>query len=137
MVLATGYYEWKMIGNVNQPFYFRFPDNRPFFLYGIWQTWSSKSTQQQVTSFAIITTDPADYIAPIADRMPCVVDIDSPDVTRWLDHSDDDFQSKHQLLQQYDADEFSITPVSTYVNNARHQGPECIKPVDLPSQLFE
>jgi putative SOS response-associated peptidase YedK len=32
------------------------------------------------------------------------------------------------LLRPYPADAMTATAVSTYVNNAQHQGPECIAP---------
>lgn len=127
---ASGYYEWKTNGRTKQPYYIHFADHRPFFFYGIWGTWNNPESKQQVTTFATMTTEPVEDLAFIHDRMPCIVDVDSSDVDLWLDHDDQDFEARHKLLHPYDAEKLVATPVSTYVNNVRHQGPKCIEPIE-------
>jgi putative SOS response-associated peptidase YedK len=34
-----------------------------------------------------------------------------------------------RMLRPYPADEMEAVPVSGYVNNARHEGPECLAPM--------
>ena len=60
--------------------------------------------------------------------MPCIVEVDHTDVDLWLNHQDDDFEARHQLLRPYESHDLVATPVSTYVNSVRNQGPKCIEP---------
>jgi len=46
----------------------------------------------------------------------------------WLDPENDDTDELQRLLEPYDPKQMSAKPVSTFVNNARNQGPVCIEP---------
>ena len=48
------------------------------------------------------------------------------DYDAWLDVTNQDVAF---LLDQFPADQMSVRPVSTYVNNACHEGAECIAPL--------
>lgn len=43
----------------------------------------------------------------------------------WLDPANQDAESLRCLFEPCPASELSVRPVSTYVNNARNEGPEC------------
>jgi putative SOS response-associated peptidase YedK len=132
---ATGYYEWHTSGKMKWPYYIHFKDHRPFFFYGIWGIWTDPESKIQTTTFATITTEPVKDLAFIHDRMPCIVDVDSPDVDLWLNHNDEDFDARHKLLHPYEAERLVAVPVSQYVNNVKNQGPKCVEEFTLPPKL--
>ena len=48
------------------------------------------------------------------------------DYDAWLDPANLDGESLQYLFESFPVDRMSVRPVSTYVNNARHEGPECM-----------
>jgi len=56
--------------------------------------------------------------------MPVIVDL--ANYATWLDPTK---SADGSLLRPYPAEAMTATAVSTYVNNAQHQGPECIAAV--------
>ena len=63
-------------------------------------------------------------MAPTHDRMPVIVE--PADYGIWLDATKSAVGS---LLRPYPTEGMTATSVSTYVNSAQHQGPECIAAV--------
>ena len=61
-------------------------------------------------------------MAPTHDRMPVIVE--PTNYATWLDATK---SVDGSLLRPYRAE--AMTAVSTYVNNAQHQGAECIEPL--------
>jgi putative SOS response-associated peptidase YedK len=116
LIPVDGFYEWKTIGKVKQPYYFRRLDERPFAFAGLWEAWN------EIESCTIITTDANELMAPIHHRMPVV--LTQNDYTEWLDPT---ASVPTKLLSPCPADELICYPVDPYVNNARNQGPQCIE----------
>ena len=63
-------------------------------------------------------------MAPTHDRMPVIVE--PTNYATWLDATK---SADGSLLRPYPAEVMTATAVSTYVNNAQHQGAECIEPL--------
>jgi putative SOS response-associated peptidase YedK len=128
LVLADGYYEWKAEGKKKQPFLFEVDGGKPFALAGLWEWWRdpAKPDGPSLESCALITTDPNEVGAIVHDRMPVILDERHYDA--WLDPANDDTAKLQKLLATFPAKRMSARPVSTIVNNARNEGPECINP---------
>ena len=62
--------------------------------------------------------------AKIHNRMPVL--LDERDYDAWLDPKNQDGESLRYLFEPFPVDRMSVRPVSTFVNNARHEGPECV-----------
>jgi putative SOS response-associated peptidase YedK len=90
----------------------------------LWKTWHGD--EQPLHTFTILTTDANATVAPTHDRMPVIVE--PSNYATWLDAAKG---ADGSLLRAYPAEAMSATAVSTYVNNAQHQGPECIAAVDV------
>ena len=84
-------------------------------------------SSQQSISCTIITTDPNDVLRPLHDRMPVI--LDSRDYEKWIDSSPKDPGIVQELLKPWAAEELVAIPVETQVNNARHEGADCITPL--------
>lgn len=114
LVLANGYYEWKKIGSIKQPFYFSLPGAKLFAIAGIYDG---------DTCALITTTAWQQEMLVIHERMPLVL---PPNLYKtWLDPK----------AQAIDLDtclhnkelNFNVTAVTTKVNNPKHDVIECIK----------
>ena len=126
LVLADGYYEWKKIGSKKQPYWIRMEDERPFAMAGLWESWRDAAAKQQkpLLTCTIITTDSNDLTRDLHDRMPVILEPGAWET--WLDVSIEDTEHIQSLLRPFESDEMKMEPVSTHVNNARHEGPECV-----------
>jgi putative SOS response-associated peptidase YedK len=57
--------------------------------------------------------------------MPVILPPDAYE--QWLDGGQDP-EALRPLLAAYPAELMTTSPVGSFVNNARHEGPECIRP---------
>ena len=138
LVPATGYFEWQRTGAGKIPFQFSMADDRFFCIAGLWERWtrphrdgelglddSGPGLNQVVESFTIITTEPNSIAAQVHDRMPVIVDQEH--YSRWLEPESSE-ESLKTLFKPYPTEKMQVHRVSAVVNNARKDGPECIKP---------
>ena len=116
IVPVSGFYEWKRDGAHKQPFAIRHPDQSPLAFAGLWGTWHDLDT------FTIVTTDANADMQVIHDRMPLIL---SPEqIDEWLDPDNPD---PERVLTSVPDDELELVPVSEWVNNARHEGRQCLE----------
>jgi putative SOS response-associated peptidase YedK len=126
LVVVDGFYEWKKDGkNPSQPFFLRRPDHAPFALAGLWDRWVSRDGEI-VESCAILTRPALPPAAAVHDRMPIV--LDKPAWDAWLDPGIDDVSSILFPLPSPGSPDLAVHPVSTYVNDPRHDDPRCVEP---------
>jgi putative SOS response-associated peptidase YedK len=121
---ADGFYEWQRKGSKKQPLHFRLRGGEPFGLAGVWEAWHDPEGEV-VETVAILTTDPNELVKPIHTRMPVILPM--KDYAEWLNPQMQDADELKTLLRPYPAEEMEAVPVSDYVNNARHEGPECLQ----------
>jgi putative SOS response-associated peptidase YedK len=129
LVPADGYFEWKAGPQRKQPYFIHRKDETPLFLAGLWDRWE-KSNDGPLESFSIVTTCASERLAAIHDRMPLI--IEEADRGTWLDPALEDARRLLPLLHPHPETELTLTPVSTYVNNPRHDDSRCLQPVAAP-----
>jgi putative SOS response-associated peptidase YedK len=128
LIPASGFYEWKREGKSKQPFFIRPRDEDDLFAFaGLWEMWSDP-LGEVVESCTILTTEANELMAPIHNRMPVI--LDSPAEETWLDprSSSDALKS---LFVPFASEWMAAYAVSTFVNNARNQGPKCLEPAEI------
>jgi len=81
---------------------------------------------------AIITTTPNKRVFSVHHRMPVILKPEH--YQAWLYSDERDAMNLLPLLVPYPANQMQSIPVSTYVNNVRHDDPECIKPLSRQVQ---
>lgn len=109
---VTGYYLWKPIQKIKQAFAIRRPENRPFFLAGIWTRYRVDRLTSY-DSFALISC-PAPQSAPsLSERLPIALAADH--ITTWL-APETSAADALQLLQTSRVD-LECYPVSALVNS--------------------
>lgn len=126
LIPVDGYYEWRRNGKSKQPFHIRASDGGTLFFAGLWD--SNKQLNPgsaALLTCTVLTTAARTDLAAIHDRMPVFVPPDFYDT--WLSHEPDGRQVLDHVLSVSDRQEFTVEPVSDYVNNARHEGADCIK----------
>jgi putative SOS response-associated peptidase YedK len=137
LVPADGFYEWVRTAKAKQPYCFEVNDGELFAFAGIWDRWKDPSGQW-IKSCSILTTTPNSVTSAVHDRMPVILDRDNYDL--WLDPGFTDVDAACELLEPYEARLMRCYPVSTRINHAANDDPECGKPIQLDAppqgQLF-
>ena len=82
LVLADGFFEWRIDGKSKIPTYIFLKSREPFAFAGLWETWKSPE-DEIVKSCTIITTKPNEFMEPIHNRMPVI--LSSETEALWLD----------------------------------------------------
>jgi putative SOS response-associated peptidase YedK len=128
LVLADGFYEWKRAGARKQPFFFELAGSAPFAFAGLWDRWRDSATGSTVHSCVLLTQAAAGTVASVHDRMPVVLPKRLYAV--WL--APEPVPLVHWQTEFAGlAPPFVARPVSSYVNTAAHEGPECVLPAPL------
>jgi putative SOS response-associated peptidase YedK len=128
LIPADGFYEWKAQAGekTKTPYFIHMQDRAPFAIAGLWDEWHSPEGGTLRTC-TIITTEPNELMATIHNRMPVI--LDSKDYAGWLDPAPQTQGHLLHLLQPFPAGKMSAHPVSTLVNKAGNDRPECVVPL--------
>lgn len=136
IVPASGYYEWKKVGDQKIPHYIHPADGSPLFFAGLYEWWKDPSKPDDdpdkwVLSFTILTRDSIGNLGSIHDRMPLFLDVDHADA--WLDTATDNVRDV--LDAAIDAapavaETLDDHVVSKAVGNVRNNYPELLEPVE-------
>jgi putative SOS response-associated peptidase YedK len=135
VVPADGFYEWLRPspppGTKGRPksipHYFTAADGALLAIAGLWEEWTDKTTGEVLESCTLLTTEAGPDVRPIHHRMPVLL---APDgVSAWLDPATDDAFALDPLLHPAPEGFLTARRVGTAVNDARHDGPDCIAPV--------
>ena len=105
IIPTEGFYEWREENGKKQPYIFERKDGGTLMLAGIWE-WSDVKGDR-VPSFAILTDEPNELIAPYQDRMPVAV----KDPEAWLDP-----RTSLDDAEPLDTGDYKVRPVNMAVN---------------------
>ena len=121
VILTDGYYEWQQLGKTKQPYWIHQSDQRVFGFLGLWDR-NKKASTTEVESATIITCAAGPTLAALHDRMPAI--LSGPALQAWLDPNVGSEDALALLLdRQVDLDAY---PVSSHVNNPRHEDAQCL-----------
>ena len=125
LVPSDGYYEWQALTGRKQAWLIRARDERPFFMAGLWDRW--RGEDGSLDTYTIVTTPANALCAQIHHRMPVI--LDAPEHAAWLNPGADDAGALLALLSPCPVQRLELLPVSTHVNNPRHDDERCVAPV--------
>lgn len=118
LVPVSAFYEWQSTGSRRHPWAFCRPDHDAFCLGAIWEA----------DCCAIVTTAANTVVSPIHHRMPVL--LTSPDdFAAWLDPLASSSSAPGRLaslLAPAEEDKLIAHPVSTRINNVRHDDEACL-----------
>ena len=126
LIPAHGFYEWQRRDETRQPYHIRRADGAPFAMAGIWEHWMAPDGSE-ISSCAIITTAANALMAGLHHRMPVI--LPAEEYPLWLDPAEGRPEKLLPLLASRDWEDLRAVPVSTYVNNSRNEGPQCVEPL--------
>ena len=128
LVVADGFYEWRTDGQRKRPHFIRLRSGRPLAFAGIWSM-QREPVGTPYATCAIITCVPNELMAPIHNRMPVILPPAARD--QWLDRGATEIALR-ALLVPFPSAEMDAYEVSTAVNWARNDSPECVRPMTRP-----
>lgn len=127
LIACDGFYEWqKNPEGTKQPYFICLADRKPFAFAGIWERW--EHGDQILESCAIIVTSANALMAPIHDRMPVILSPDHYDA--WMNQKETNASALKALLLPYSSDRMKACPISSMVNNPRHDEKSLITPLN-------
>jgi putative SOS response-associated peptidase YedK len=124
---ASGFFEWEVLGRTRLPWLFRWRDESPFGLAGLWDSWRSPAGEV-VESCAVVTLAPNDLMRPIHHRMPVM--LTPAECRAWLDPRTSAPAGLLSLLRSPAASAMTALRVNSCVNSVQQEGPQCIEPAD-------
>ena len=127
-VIADGFYEWQLQGKQKQPMWIGLKSKRPFAFAGLWEHWKP-AEGAPIETCTIITTEPNALMQTIHNRMPVI--LTPHDYDLWLDPTMQQVETVKSLLRPFTSEELVAYPVSTLVNNPRHDATQCLEPVAI------
>ncbi len=138
LIPADAFFEWqrrpgpggKALTRV--PHAIRRVDGHPMAFAGLWEVWHDPASPGGglLRTCAIVTTAANEVVAPVHGRMPAVLDVRR--WATWLDPATD-FSTAWGLLAPAPCEWFEVYPVSTLVNDVRHEGPGLLEPMPAAS----
>jgi putative SOS response-associated peptidase YedK len=96
-------------------------------LAGLWERWNYPQGQT-VESCTILTTEANELMRPLNDRMPVILDQASEGT--WIDRNSS-ADALRSLFVPFASERMEAVAVSSWVNNARNQGPRCVESVNV------
>ena len=124
LIVADGFYEWRRAEKAKQPFHITCSDQPLFSFAGLWSIWHAPDGATLRTC-TILTVAANEAVAPLHDRMPVILPAGAEEA--WLDAATPTAHL-HDLLTALEPGRIALRAVSTAVNDARYDGPECLEP---------
>lgn len=126
LVPADGFYEWKRGGASPVPYHICLPEREAFTFAAIWEAWTGPAGEDWLETVSLITKPATQAMKKIHHRSPVIVAPDDYDM--WLRPSDPPDRDIFTKLSTKLDERLEMYEVSPYVNSARHDGEQCIKP---------
>lgn len=131
IIPADGWYAWKKIGKKTMvPHRFVLIDQNVFSFAGVWEEFEDDNGEK-VHTFMIVTTQANEFVSPIAERMPVILDKKMEDV--WLQNNATE-KELLEVLIPYAASKISVYTVSPRINDPANEHPALILPTPSSDQ---
>lgn len=137
---ADGYFEWYPTQQktsagkpLKQPFFIHPADGGVLAMAGLYEIWRDPTRDDDDPlrfrwTCTVLTTTAKDAVGHLHDRMPLLVEPDRH--TAWLDPANVEVEGLKRLLVPAAPGRLEAYPVSTEVNNVRHNGPELLEALE-------
>lgn len=126
IIPMDSFYEWKREGSSKTPMRIKMKDDSLFAVAGLWNTWQSQ-TGEKVHTCTILTTESNEFMTPIHNRMPVILNKEHQKL--WLNPCMEDKEELKSLLVPCPSDWLTAYPVSNKVNSPKNNSKELIERV--------
>lgn len=123
IIPAKGFYEWKSLQGVKQPYYIKPKSGKFMSFAGLWDEWTNNNGDRVLT-YTIITTAPNKEMSELHDRMPVTLDANGAEV--WLSPLPISQDLVDDLLVPAPDGSLTIVAVSKDVNSVKNNYKELI-----------
>jgi putative SOS response-associated peptidase YedK len=124
LIPADFFFEWKRTDGAKIPYVFKLKNDDMFSFAGLFDAWTSKNNEE-IKSFAIITTSPNSLIEEVHNRMPVI--LHKNDYNSWLNPDETNAEKLISFLKPFPSAEMISYRISTLVN----------KPINDNSSILE
>lgn len=133
-VPITGFYEWVNRNGQKQPYFIHAPEQNGLILAGLWDRWRDSEDGEDLHSFTIVTTNVVPDLKFLHHRQPVMLSKETAKLWVSNETSEDQLTDLFEPRIPYS---MQVSPVSTYVNNIRNHGEECVEiigdTIELPA----
>ena len=133
LVPADGFYEWAGSKSLKQPYYIGLEGRALFAFAGLWERWVDPEGEP-LESCALLTTAASAQLHAVHHRMPVIVD--PADYARWLDADVTEPELLAPAIERNLGGALEFYPITTYVNNVRHDDPRCLEAIAGQPEFF-
>lgn len=130
LVVADGFYEWTPRTRDHRPFHFHASSDRLLAMAGLYEHWQGEGGEV-IDSCTVLTTDANSDLDSVHHRMPVI--LRAEDYAAWLSLETAP-QALASLAVAPPPGSLTGVPVKRFVNDPRHEGPECLAPVEVAEQ---
>jgi putative SOS response-associated peptidase YedK len=126
LVPADGFYEWAGTTGSKQPYFIGLEGRAPFAFAGLWERWTDPKGET-LESCTLLTTDATEQLSELHDRMPVIVD--PVDYRLWMNPDVKEPDLVFPMIHRNLGGALVFYPVSTHVNDVRHDDPRCLEAI--------
>jgi len=108
IIPASGFYEWKTVNGVKQPYYISLKSGEPMAFAGLWETW------HDVQTCCVITTSANSLMEQIHERMPVILGQEAWGA--WLSPNEHHADNLLSMIRPCDGELMQAWPVSRELN---------------------
>lgn len=111
LIPVTGFFDWRHEGEHKIPYFISLNNEEIFSLAGIYDVWLDPATDQQLSTFSILTTEANPLMATIHNtnfRMPVI--LPTVQENEWIDPNTTTSEIL-RLLTPYDSDQMKAYPI--------------------------
>jgi putative SOS response-associated peptidase YedK len=131
LCVIDGFYEWKKLGlkgSKKQAYSIGMADNGPMVMAGLWDTWKSPTSGEEIVTCTVLTCGPNKSLGEIHDRMPVI--LAEANWPKRLGEEPAIEQELLALLRPCPDESLKIWSVDNKVGNVRNTGPQLIRPLE-------
>ncbi|GAE00028.1 DUF159 domain protein, partial [Paecilomyces variotii No. 5] len=128
-----GFYEWLKKGPGGKekiPHFVKRKDGQLMYFAGLWDCVNYEGSDEKLYTYTIITTSSNPYLKFLHDRMPVILDPNSPEMKTWLDPTRTTWSKELQSILKPYQGELECYPVAKEVGKVGNNSPDFLIPVN-------
>ncbi|KAL1849326.1 hypothetical protein Plec18170_007619 [Paecilomyces lecythidis] len=133
IIVCQGFYEWLKKGPGGKekiPHFVKRKDGQLMYFAGLWDCVNYEGSDEKLYTYTIITTSSNPYLKFLHDRMPVILDPNSPEMKTWLDPTRTTWSKELQSILKPYQGELECYPVAKEVGKVGNNSPDFLIPVN-------